>query len=194
MVTVTGSDESGPAPKPLAVARPFVDLDRQPATKNLNSNPRVNVDDAPEVEAWWDFKGRLGPHPSTLNLAGEGNPEATQNAAPFTKMAYAVRPVEPPGARRHGDGDGDGAFGQAAPHWPVAERVLPMAKLGGCGVQGLRRPVRARDAANWHGLRKTTNTSTASGNKQTVTGEASNSETWDNSADTPWRVLRAGSM
>ncbi len=163
---------------------------------NLGSRPRVNVDDAPEVEAWWDFNGRLGPHPSTLNLAGEGNPEANQNAAPFTIMSYAVRLSNRPEP---------GGTVTVTAMVPADKRHLISLSLNGSWPWRSSVDVEFKDrdagagtgCSNWHGLRKNEYFD-SSGNIQTVTG-GGNSETWDNSADTPWKcwrriyVLRSGS-
>ena len=64
-------------------------------------------------------------------------------------------PVEPPGAGRHGDRDGDGAFGQAEPCRPVADRGRRTGKLGEGGVQGPQSRPR-------HGLQQLVRPSSAS--------------------------------
>ena len=148
---------------------------------------RVNVDDAPEVEAWWDFKGRVGSHPQPVNLSGEGGPEANQNAAPFTIMSYAVRLSNRPEP---------GGTVSVTATVPADKRHLIGLSLNGSRPwrNSLTVDFKDRDAgagtgcSNWHGLRNNEYFD-SSGNKQTVTG-GSNSETWDNSADTPWACWR----
>ena len=189
-MTVTGADESGThRNRGLTITHGVSSSDSRYGNLS-NTNLRVNVDDAPEVEAWWDFlsgNGRLGPHPSTLNLAGEGNPEANQNAAPFTRMSYAVRlsnRLEPggtvtvtatvPSDKRHLIGLSlNGSY-----PWQSSVDVEFKDRDPGAGT----------GCSNWHGLRKNEYFDSG-GNKQTVTG-GSNSETWDNSADTPWECWR----
>ncbi len=196
MVTVTGVDESGThRNRTLLLVHSLLSTDLRYNSLSV-PNLRVNVDDAPEVEAWWDFKGRLGPHPSTLNLAGEGNPEANQNAAPFTRMSYAVRLSNRPKP---------GGTVTVTATVPADKRHLISLSLNGSWPWRSSVDVEFKDrdpgagtgCSNWHGLRKNEYFD-SSGNKQTVTG-GSNSETWDNSPDTPWKcwrriyVLRSGS-
>ena len=92
-VTVTGQDESGThRNRTLTITHGATSTDTRYA--NLpNTNLRVNVDDAPEVEAYWYIKGGAGgariqrPHTitSTRGLT------AWQNAAPGDRISYAVR-------------------------------------------------------------------------------------------------------
>ena len=195
-VTLNGMDESGRHRNRALLLNNSTSSTGDTRYNGRSKVIRVNVDDAPEVEAWWDFKGRLGPHPSTLNLAGEGNPEANQNAAPFTRMSYAVRlsnRPEPggtvtvtatvPSDKRHLIGLSlNGSY-----PWSSSLRVEFKDREPGTGT----------GCSNWHGLRKNEYFDSG-GNIQTVTG-GGNSETWDNSADTPWKcwrriyVIRSGS-
>ena len=186
-VRVTGSDEAGTHRNRALWLNHSVSSSDTRYSGLSNINLRVDVDDAPEVEAYWDFKGRLGPHPSTLNLAGEGNPEATQNAAPFTIMSYAVRLSNRPEP---------GGTVTVTATVPSDKRHLIGLSLNGSYPwrSSVNVEFKDRDAgagtgcSNWHGLRKNEYFD-SSGNKQTVTG-GSNSETWDNSADTPWECWR----
>ena len=142
---------------------------------------------APEVEVWWDFKGRLGPHPSTLNLEGGGYPEANQNAAPFSRMAYAVRLTNRPES---------GGTVTVTATVPSDKRHLIGLSLNGTLPWSSSVTVEFKDrdpgagtgCSNWIGLRKNEYFD-SSGNIQTVTG-GGNSETWDNTADTPWACWR----
>ena len=186
-VTVTGSDESGThRNRALWLTHGVLSTDTRYGDLP-NTSLRVNVDDAPEVEAWWDFKGRVGSHPQPVNLSGEGGPEANQNAAPFTIMSYAVRLSNRPEP---------GGTVSVTATVPADKRHLIGLSLNGSRPwrNSLTVDFKDRDAgagtgcSNWHGLRKNEYFD-SSGNKQTVTG-GSNSETWDNSADTPWACWR----
>ena len=186
-VTVTGQDESGTHRNRSMVITHGVSSDDSRYGSLSNISLLVNVDDAPEVEAFWDFKGRLRPHPSTLNLSGEGNPEATQNAAPFTIMSYAVRLSNRP--------EPDGTVSVTATV-PADKRHLIGLSLNENGPWSNsltvdfkdREPGAGTGCSNWHGLRKNEYFDSG-GNIQTVTG-GRNSETWDSSADTPWKCWR----
>ena len=70
---------------------------------------RVEVDDAPEVEAWWYMQGQRA-DPATAYGDFNARSEGVAERGARRQVALCRAPVEPPGARRHGDGDGDGAF------------------------------------------------------------------------------------
>ena len=148
---------------------------------------QVEVDDAPEVTVWWDFKGRVGPHPAPINLSGEGNPEANQNAAPFTRMTYAVRLSNRPEP---------GGTVTVTATVPSHQQNLVGLSLNEFGPWRSSLTVEFKDrepgagtgCSNWIGLRNTEYFDSG-GNIQTVTG-GGKSETWDSSADTPWKCWR----
>ena len=185
-VTVTGADEPNTHRN-----RPDMRLTHTANGGGYSSQNlgwvQVAVDDAPEVEVWWDFKGRVGPHPSTLNLRGEGAPEANQTAAPFTKMAYAVRLSNRP--------EPGGTLTVTATV-PADKQNFVGLSLSESGPWRSSLTVEFKDrdpgagtgCSNWIGLRKNEYFDSG-GNTQTVTG-GRNSETWDNSADTPWECWR----
>ena len=185
-VTVTGADESGRhRNRAMRLIHSAASTDSRYA--DFNTNIRVDVDDAPEVTVWWDFKGRVGPHPAPINLAGEGNPEATQNAAPFTRMNYAVRLSNRPAP---------GETITVTATVPSDKRhILGLSLTADGALQDSltvdfkdREPGVGTGCSNWIGLRKNEYFD-SDGNIQTVTG-GRNSETWDNSADTPWKCWR----
>ena len=185
-VTVTGADESGRhRNRAMRLIHSAASTDSRYA--DFNTNIRVDVDDAPEVTVWWDFKGRVGPHPAPINLAGEGNPEATQNAAPFTRMNYAVRLSNRPAP---------GETITVTATVPSDKRhILGLSLTADGALQDSltvdfkdREPGVGTGCSNWIGLRKNEYFD-SDGNIQRVTG-GRNSETWDNSADTPWKCWR----
>ena len=186
-VTVTGSDESGTHRNRSLFLNHSVSSADSRYSSLSNTNLRVNVDDAPEVTVWWDFNGRVGPHPAPINLEGQGNPEANQNAAPFTRMNYAVRL-----SNRPAPGE---TITVTATVPPDKRNILGLSLTAYGAVQDSltvdfkdREPGAGTGCSNWIGLRKTEYFD-GDGNIQTVTG-GRNSETWDNSADTPWKCWR----
>ena len=185
-VTVTGADESGRhRNRGMRLIHSAGSTDSR--YTGFNPNIQVNVDDAPEITVWWDFKGRVGPHPAPINLAGEGNPEANQNAAPFTRMNYAVRL-----SNRPAPGE---TITVTATVPPDKRHILGLSltKYGALRDSLTvdfkdREPGAGTGCSNWIGLRKNEYFDSG-GNIRTVTG-GGNSETWDNSADTPWKCWR----
>ena len=146
---------------------------------------RTWVDDAPEVEAWWDFKGRLSAPAQRVNVRGEGAPEATQNAAPFHPMSYVVRVSNRPGP--------GGTVTVTATSSDFSKFGLSLTKNGPVRSSLTltfedREPAAGTGCGNWIGLRANEYFDSG-GNIATVTG-GGDSETWDSTAATPWECWR----
>ena len=187
-VTVTGQDESGThRNRTLTITHGATSTDTRYA--NLpNTNLRVNVDDAPEVEAYWYIKGGAGgarirrPHTitSTRGLT------AWQNAAPGDRINYAVRLSNRP----------EGGTVTVTATVPSSKRNLVGLSLteGGTAQDTVtvefkdRSPGAGTGCSNWFG-HQAHQYFDSHGNTRRVTGRQP-SESYDGTADTPWECWR----
>ena len=188
-VTVTGQDESGThRNRTLTITHGATSTDTRYA--NLpNTNLRVNVDDAPEVEAYWSIKGGAGgarirrPHTitSTRGLT------AWQNAAPGDRINYAVRLSNRPAP---------GGTVTVTATVPSDKRNLVGLSLteGGTAQDTVtvefkdRSPGAGTGCSNWFG-HQAHQYFDSHGNTRTVSGRQP-SESYDGTPDTPWECWR----
>ena len=188
-VTVTGQDESGThRNRTLTITHGATSTDTRYA--NLpNTNLRVNVDDAPEVEAYWYIKGGAGgarirrPHTitSTRGLT------AWQNAAPGDRINYAVRLSNRPAP---------GGTVTVTATVPSDKRNLVGLSLteGGTAQDTVtvefkdRSPGAGTGCSNWFG-HQAHQYFDSHGYTRTVSGRQPG-ESYDGTADTPWECWR----
>ena len=188
-VTVTGSDESGThRNRALWLTHGVLSTDTRYGDLP-NTSLRVNVDDAPEVEAYWYIKGGAGgarirrPHTitSTRGLT------AWQNAAPGDRISYAVRLSNRPAP---------GGTVTVTATVPSDKRNLVGLSLteGGEPENSVRVEFKDRSpgagtgCSNWFG-HQPHQYFDSHGNTRTVSGRQP-SESYDGTADTPWECWR----
>ena len=188
-VTVRGADESGRhRNRSLWLGHSVSSTDSRYG--NLpDTNIRVNVDDAPEVEAYWYIKGGAGgarirrPHTitSTRGLT------AWQNAAPGDRINYAVRLSNRPAP---------GGTVTVTATVPSDKRNLVGLSLteGGTAQDTVtvefkdRSPGAGTGCSNWFG-HQAHQYFDSHGNTRTVSGRQP-SESYDGTPDTPWECWR----
>ena len=187
-VTVTGSDESGThRNRGLQISHSTFSADSR--YNGLSKLLRVNVDDAPEVEAYWYIKGGAGgvrirrPHTmtSTRGLT------AWQNAAPGDRISYAVRLSNRPEP---------GGTVTVTATVPSDKRNLVGLSLTEGGEPGNsvrvefkdRSPGAGTGCSNWFG-HQPHQYFDSHGNTRTVSGRQPG-ESYDGTADTPWECWR----
>ncbi len=188
-VTVTGSDESGThRNRALWLTHGVLSTDTRYGDLP-NTSLRVNVDDAPEVEAYWYIKGGAGgarirrPHTitSTRGLT------AWQNAAPGDRINYAVRLSNRPAP---------GGTVTVTATVPSDKRNLVGLSLteGGTAQDTVtvefkdRSPGAGTGCSNWFG-HQAHQYFDSHGNTRTVSGRQPG-ESYDGTADTPWECWR----
>ncbi len=185
-VTVTGMDEPG------SHRNRTTQLTHTASGGGLNGNlgnVQVEVDDAPEVEAYWYIKGGAGgvrirrPHTitSTRGLT------AWQNAAPGDRISYAVRLSNRPAP---------GGTVTVTATVPSDKRNLVGLSLteGGTAQDTVtvefkdRSPGAGTGCSNWFG-HQAHQYFDSHGNTRTVSGRQP-SESYDGTPDTPWECWR----
>ena len=188
-VTVTGSDESGThRNRALWLTHGVLSTDTRYGDLP-NTSLRVNVDDAPEVEAYWYIKGGAGgvrirrPHTvtSTRGLT------AWQNAAPGDRINYAVRLSNRPAP---------GGTVTVTATVPSDKRNLVGLSLteGGTAQDTVtvefkdRSPGAGTGCSNWFG-HQAHQYFDSHGYTRTVSGRQPG-ESYDGTADTPWECWR----
>ena len=186
-VTVTGVDEPG-SHRNRTTQLTHTASGGGYSSQNLG-NVRVNVDDAPEVEAYWYIKGGAGgvrirrPHTvtSTRGLT------AWQNAAPGDRISYAVRLSNRPEP---------GGTVTVTATVPSDKRNLVGLSLteGGTAQDTVtvefkdRSPGPGTGCSNWFG-HQAHQYFDSHGNTRTVSGRQP-SESYDGTPDTPWECWR----
>ena len=186
-VTVTGADEPG-SHRNRTTQLTHTASGGGYSSQNLG-NVRVNVDDAPEVEAYWYIKGGAGgvrirrPHTvtSTRGLT------AWQNAAPGDRISYAVRLSNRPAP---------GGTVTVTATVPSDKRNLVGLSLteGGEPENSVRVEFKDRSpgagtgCSNWFG-HQPHQYFDSHGNTRTVSGRQP-SESYDGTPDTPWECWR----
>ena len=187
-VTVTGADESGRhRNRAMRLIHSAASTDSR--YTGFNPNLRVDVDDAPEVEAFWYIKGGAGgvrirrPHTitSTRGLT------AWQNAAPGDRISYAVRLSNRPAP---------GGTVTVTATVPSDKRNLVGLSLteGGEPENSVRVEFKDRSpgagtgCSNWFG-HQPHQYFDSHGHTRTVSGRQP-SESYDGTADTPWECWR----
>ena len=186
-VTVTGMDEPG-SHRNRTTELTHTASGGGYSSQNLG-NVRVNVDDAPEVEAYWYIKGGAGgvrirrPHTvtSTRGLT------AWQNAAPGDRISYAVRLSNRPEP---------GGTVTVTATVPSDKRNLVGLSLteGGTAQDTVtvefkdRSPGPGTGCSNWFG-HQAHQYFDSHGNTRTVSGRQP-SESYDGTPDTPWECWR----
>ncbi len=187
-VTVTGADESGRhRNRAMRLIHSAGSTDSRYA--GFNTNIRVDVDDAPEVEAFWYIKGGAGnarirrPHTitSTRGLT------AWQNAAPGDRINYAVRLSNRPEP---------GGTVTVTATVPSDKRNLVGLSLteGGTAQDTVtvefedRSPGAGTGCSNWFG-HQAHQYFDSHGNTRTVSGRQPG-ESYDGTPDTPWECWR----
>ena len=186
-VTVTGMDEPG-SHRNRTTQLTHTASGGGYSSQNLG-NVRVNVDDAPEVEAYWYIKGGAGgvrirrPHTvtSTRGLT------AWQNAAPGDRISYAVRLSNRPEP---------GGTVTVTATVPSDKRNLVGLSLteGGTAQDTVtvefkdRSPGPGTGCSNWFG-HQAHQYFDSHGNTRTVSGRQP-SESYDGTPDTPWECWR----
>ncbi len=153
---------------------------------NLHSRPRVAVDDAPEVEAWWYFKGNgrvQRPHTVT------STPGLTpwQNAAPGDRLSYVVRLSNRP--------EPDGTVTVTATVPSDKQNLVGLSLTENGAPQNSvtvefkdRSPGAGTGCSNWLGLEQHKYLD-SNGIERNVRG-GGKSESYDGTADTPWECWR----
>ena len=186
-VTVTGADESGRhRNRAMRLIHSAGSTDSR--YTGFNTNIRVDVDDAPEVEAYWYIKGGARgarirrPHTitSTPGLT------AWQNAAPGDRINYAVRLSNRPA----------GGTVTVTATVPSDKRNLVGLSLteGGRAQDTVtvefkdRSPGAGTGCSNWFG-HQAHQYFDSHGNTRTVSGRQP-SESYDGTPDTPWECWR----
>ena len=170
---------------------------------NLNSRPRVNVDDAPELEAWWDYDRAHESvpflrRPNTVMSSPGLTPD--RNMYPGYELTYVLRlsnRPEPGGtvtvtATVQSDKQNLIGLSLTGPSDPLDSADYHNWANNLPGTLEVRfnddSPGAGTGCSNWHGGSEF-EYHDDNGRFHTVTG-GGRSETWDNSADTPWKCWR----
>ena len=186
-VTVTGMDEPG-SHRNRTTRLTHTASGGGYSSQNLG-NVRVNVDDAPEVEAYWYIKGGAGgvrirrPHTitSTRGLT------AWQNAAPGDRISYAVRLSNRP--------EPGGTVTVTATVPSDKQNLVGLSLTEGGEPENSvrvefkdRSPGAGTGCSNWFG-HQPHQYFDSHGNTRTVSGRQP-SESYDGTPDTPWECWR----
>ena len=186
-VTVTGMDEPG-SHRNRTTQLTHTASGGGYSSQNLG-NVRVNVDDAPEVEAYWYIKGGAGgvrirrPHTitSTRGLT------AWQNAAPGDRISYAVRLSNRP--------EPGGTVTVTATVPSSKQNLVGLSLTEGGEPENSvmvefkdRSPGAGTGCSNWFG-HQPHQYFDSHGNTRTVSGRQP-SESYDGTPDTPWECWR----
>ena len=185
-VTVTGQDESGTHRNRSMVITHGVSSDDSRYGSLSNISLLVNVDDAPEVEAFWYIKGgaRIR-RPHTVTSTRGLTP--WRNAAPGDRIPYIVRLSNRP--------EPDGTVTVTATV-PLDQQNLVGLSLTKNGTAQDTVTVEFKDrspgagtgCSNWLGFEEHEYFD-SHGNKRTVSGRQP-SESYDGTPDTPWKCWR----
>ena len=201
MVTVTGVDESGThRNRTLLLVHSLLSTDLRYNSLSV-PNLRVNVDDAPEVEAWFDYDRRHASvpflrRPNTVMSSNGLTP--ARNMYPGYELTYVLRlsnrpkgtvtvTATVPSDKRNLiglslTGPSVPLDGSAYDNWATnLPGTLTVTFNDGSPGEGT-------GCSNWHGGSEF-EYHDDNGRFHTVTG-GGRSETWDNTADTPWKCWR----
>ena len=198
-VTVRGTDESGRhRNRSLWLGHSVSSTDSRYGNLS-DTNLRVNVDDAPEVEAWWYIKGNARlERPHTVTSTPGLTP--WQNAAPGYELAYVVRlsnRPEPGGtvtvtATVPSDKRNFIGLSLTGPSVPLDGTAYDNWATNLPGTVDVefkpRSPGAGTGCSNWLGFEEHEYFD-SHGNKRTVAGRQP-SESYDGTADTPWECWR----
>ena len=198
-VTVTGSDESGTHRNRSLFLNHSVSSADSRYSSLSNTNLRVNVDDAPELEAFWHIKGNARiQRPHTVTSTPGLTP--WQNAAPGYELAYVVRlsnRPEPGGtvtvtATVPSDKRNLVGLSLTGPSVPLDGPAYHNWATNLPGTVDVefkdRSPGAGTGCSNWLGLEEHEYIDSR-GYRRTVSGGGP-SESYDGTADTPWECWR----
>ena len=203
MVTITGVDEAGAhRNRSLFVTHGGLSTDNRYG--NLSGpNLRVNVDDAPELEAWFDYDRANGSvpflkRPNTVVSSNGLTPD--RNMYPGYELTYVLRLSNRPEpgstvtvtASVPSDKQNLIGLSLTGPSDPLDG---PAYQTWANGLPGTltvefkdRDPAAGTGCSNWHGGSEDEYHKGTGWHKVTTPG--GKSETWDNTADTPWECWR----